>query len=282
MSDPTPRQASYVYAVTRALDPADVAHLAGVDGAEVHLVAQESLVAVVSSVPLAEFDEAALRAKLERMAELEAIARAHHGVVDAAAAHGATLPLRLATIYRDDTRVAEMLRDGYARFVEALDRLTGRVEWGVKVYVDSTEMPPATVGAGSASSESAGGAGKDYLRRRREQRRSRDDAWRRAADLGSRVDDGLAALAVDLRHYRAQNPELSGARGENVLNAAYLVDTARSAEFAAEAQSLDGSVPGTRVELTGPWAPYSFALPPEEMPDDPAEPVARATEGGDP
>jgi hypothetical protein len=252
-------RASYAYAVARPFDPAHLAGVRGVDGAEVRLVPCRDLVAVVSSVPLAEFDEAALRTKLERLPWLEATARAHHAVVDAVAACSVTLPLRLATVYHGDERVAEVLRQGYGRFRAALDRLAGRVELGVKVYTDPQAMAPA-------ASPPASSPGRDYLMRRRAQHRARDDAWQRAAATAQRVDATLAGLAADSRQRPPQRRQLSGARGENVLNAAYLVDSERTEEFAALAMRLDAETPGTRVELTGPWAPYSFALPDDQEP----------------
>jgi len=75
-------------------------------------------------------DETVLRARLETLAELEAIARAHHGVVAAVAACTPTLPFRLATVHRSDDRVAQLLRREDRPFREALDRLAGRVEVG--------------------------------------------------------------------------------------------------------------------------------------------------------
>jgi len=86
MSDPT--MAAYVYAVTRELDGDQIGELRGVNDAAVHLVPFRDVVAVVSAVPLDEFDETALKAKLERLDWLEEVARAHHGVVDAVATRG--------------------------------------------------------------------------------------------------------------------------------------------------------------------------------------------------
>ena len=83
--------ASYAYAVARSFDPAQLAGVRGVDGADVRLVRYRDLVAVVSPVPLTEFDEAALRTKLESLPWLEATARAHHAVVDVVAASSVTL-----------------------------------------------------------------------------------------------------------------------------------------------------------------------------------------------
>ena len=89
--------ASYTYAAARPFDPTQAAGLAGVDGAAIHLVRHQELVAVVSPLAPAHADGTALRARLETLAELEAIARAHHGVVAAVAACAVTLPFRLAT-----------------------------------------------------------------------------------------------------------------------------------------------------------------------------------------
>lgn len=255
---------TYVYAIARPPGPEDATKVPGVDDATVRLVSSDDLVAIVSTVPEEAFDEAALRARLEEMEMLEALARAHHTVIDAAAANDVVLPLRLATVYRSDGRVLDMLRRGRERFTAALERLVDRNEWGVKVYAE----PAEAAGAVRSPAPSAAGAnpGKDYLRRRKEERRSADEMRRATAEFAGRVDAALCTLAADVRHYRPQNPQLSGARGENVLNAAYLVDAGRAGPFADAVRELNGAVPGTRVELTGPWAPYSFTLEPAESP----------------
>ncbi|WP_028346088.1 GvpL/GvpF family gas vesicle protein [Bradyrhizobium murdochi] len=252
--------ASYTYAVARPFNPTQAAGLVGVDGAAIHLVRHQDLVAVVSPLAPADADEAALRARLETLAELEAIARAHHRVVAAVAACTPTLPFRLATVHRTDDRVAQLLRREYRRFRETLDRFAGRVEVGVKIYVQHAGasagamfVAEKTDGSGSA------GAGRDYLRNRREQRNRRQHAWRRATTVAEQMDAVLAGLAVDRRQHRTQSAELSAAPGENVFNAAYLVDAGRAEELAARAQRLGAENPHVTLEITGPWPPYSFA-----------------------
>jgi hypothetical protein len=44
-----------------------------------------------------------------------------------------------------------------------------------------------------------------------------------------------------------------------ILNGAYLVDDDRSAEFSAAVDRLADSHQPVRLELTGPWPPYTFA-----------------------
>lgn len=80
----------------------------------VHLVEARGLAAIVSSVPEAEFGEEGFKDQLEDLGRLEVIARTHHGVVDALFRAVTVLPLRLATVYRDDERVAAMLAESGA------------------------------------------------------------------------------------------------------------------------------------------------------------------------
>jgi hypothetical protein len=45
-----------------------------------------------------------------------------------------------------------------------------------------------------------------------------------------------------------------------ILNGAYLVDLDESDGFAAAVRRLVAECPNMRIELTGPWPPYSFAV----------------------
>lgn len=239
--------ARYTYAVGRSFDRAVISGLRGVDGAEVDLVRHRDLVAVISPVERAETD-AALRDRLERLDELAVIAQAHHAVVTAVAAHTVVAPFRLATIYQDTRRVTEVLDHRYAEFKALLDRLAGSVEVGVKLYVDDRPHVPAA----------SGGSGRAYLQQLSQRHRRRDEAWRNAAAGVERINAALGAHAVDRSDHRPQTAALSGVAGHNILNAAYLVPTDRVAEFAELAHRATEAEPALRVEVTGPWAPYSF------------------------
>ncbi|WP_225849724.1 GvpL/GvpF family gas vesicle protein [Streptomyces sp. HPF1205] len=252
----------YAYAVARPgrHEPSGLG--TGVAGGRVRALADGDLAAFVSAVPAAGFGEAALRERLEDLRWLEETARAHHEVVARAAGGGCVLPLRLATVYRDEDGVRRMLRDGRAALGAALDRLDGRVEWGVKVYAVPAEAPGAPGPGGGAGAGAA--SGRDYLRQRLNARRTQDRGHEQAAGFAERLDARLSRYAEDRRLHRPQDARLSGASGVNVLNASYLLPAADAAAFAECARGGSGEGgPWIRVELTGPWAPYSFAaLPP--------------------
>ncbi|MEU9980936.1 GvpL/GvpF family gas vesicle protein [Streptomyces sp. NPDC050856] len=256
----------YVYAVSRPFDGVLPEGARGIGGEPPRLLRHGDLVAVVDAVPAEDFDEAPLRERLEDLDWLAATARAHDAVIASLSTVTCPLPLRLATVCRDDSGVRRLLEDGHDRFVRALERLDGRVEWGVKVYAQpAPESAPAP-----AAAAPTGGGGRDYLRRRLEARRSRDVDWQRADALCRELHAELSGYAEAAALHRPQDARLSGADGVNVLNAAYLVDRERSEEFVERAGRT--SVPGLRVELTGPWAPYSFAGIAEDEPDAGAAP----------
>ncbi|MGW5671839.1 GvpL/GvpF family gas vesicle protein [Micromonospora sp. NPDC003776] len=233
---------------------------AGITGAPVRSVAAAGLAAVVSDVPLAEYGEEALRRNLEDLAWLERAARAHHAVVDALSRAGAVVPARLATVHRDDDRVARVLTERQDELAGTLARLTGREEWGVKGYA----VPGATPRAEEPAA--GGGAGAAYLRRRKAQLTAREEGQRIAADAAAAVHAALAGYAVSARRHTPQDRRLSGAATAMVLNGAYLVDRERLDGFAALVRELADRHPEVRLEPTGPWPPYSFVAEPSAEP----------------
>ncbi|MFI5488721.1 GvpL/GvpF family gas vesicle protein [Micromonospora echinaurantiaca] len=251
----------WLHGVVRDVDPAVLAAIPGMTGTPVRAVRAAGLSAVVSTAPLTEYGEQALRRNLEDLAWLERAARAHHAVVDALARRGPVVPARLATVHHDDARVAGQLTGRQAELTGLLDRLTGRGEWGVKGYQVPGALPRASEDTGT------GGAGAAYLRRRRAQLTAREQGQRIAAEAAAAVHDTLAGYAVAARRHAPQDRRLSGAPTPMVLNGAYLVESARLAGFTALVAALGERHPELRLELTGPWPPYSFA---EERPAGPA------------
>jgi hypothetical protein len=249
---------TYLYAIARDTGTPLAPSLTGLLGAPVRTVAESGLVAYVGTVPLDQFGEEALKRNLEDLTWLEATARAHHQVVEAAAETGPVAPVRLVTVYRGDEQIHRLLRDRAEELTEVLARVTGRREWGVKVYATPERTAPDDAGTGDASESVAGRPGTAYLKRRRTNLRTREEAWRRAASRAERIDAVLAGIAVARRHHRAQDPQLSGRDDWMVLNGAYLVDDERGEEFADAVAAL--REPELDIQLTGPWAPYSFTI----------------------
>jgi hypothetical protein len=271
MSAMTEPQGIWVYAVAGAVPDGSLGGLAGVSGRPVATLAAAGLTAVTEQVPLAEFGEAALHRNLEDLDWLEDKARAHHAVIDVVAQQQPLVPMRLATVYRSEEGVTGLLTGRSRDFRALLDRIRGRREWGVKAYMaQPTAAGDKATGPAGAAQPSVG-AGTAYLNRRRHERTAQEEARQAAMTSTTEVHDTLAGLAMAFRLHPPQAPQLHGSKQLMLLNAAYLLDDERAGEFAAVVGSLAADHPAVRLELTGPWPPYSFAELPELSPaGDPA------------
>nr|WP_189936604.1 GvpL/GvpF family gas vesicle protein [Streptomyces sulfonofaciens] len=230
------RALRYVYAVCRPFDAALQAELTGVAGTPPRTLRHGDLVAVVGTVPAPDFGPLPLAAHLADPDWLAGTVRAHQRVVAALTTVTSPLPLRPVTVVRDDSAVRGLLEARGDYFRDALRRLDGQVEWGVRAYVERAE---------------------------------RDGRREEAGELGRRLHERLAGMASESRldpparpwSVHSAPPELVGPAGVLVLDAAYLLPRAAAGGFVAEVEAVRGAVAGLRVELTGPWAAYSFTEP---------------------
>lgn len=242
---------SYLYAVGRDTTVDDLHERTGVDGGAIRVVRDGDLSAVVSTVGLEEFGEQALKRNLEDLDWLERVARSHDAVVADVARLGPTAPLRILTIYYDDDGVRRRLREQREELTESLERVTGRSEWGVKAY----DASPAS-GTPAPRAEESGAA---YLKRRRDENTRHTEDAQAAAQLAERIHDLVRPLVVASRRLPPQDPRLSGRRETMTLNGTYLVDDDRATDLRELVAGLSAEHPQARIELHGPWPPYSFA-----------------------
>ncbi|MFI8291662.1 GvpL/GvpF family gas vesicle protein [Streptomyces sp. NPDC085614] len=271
-----PPTLTYVYAVVPADDEVAeaVGPLRGVAEAAVLLLTEDAasgpeLAFAASRVPAEDFGESALKQHFEDVGWLEDTARAHHGVVEALAARTAVLPLRMATVYQDAERARQALSRRRKYFAERLALLRDHTEYGVKIYLapspsSSSEGEPddGPPGSGPGASPDTATPGRSYLRQRRAQHAAREARDVQAGEAAAHVEAAGARHATGVVRHPVQRSALSGPL-ENILNNAYLVPDGETERFRAAVLEAAAPYTALRIELTGPWAPYSFAMPPE-------------------
>jgi hypothetical protein len=164
----------------------------------------------------------------------EAAVLAHARVVDdLTAANNAVLPGRFSNGLADENALLEAIGKRATTLREALDRVRGCVEIGLRV------IAPARGEAAPAAS------GRDYLTGRL----AAVQAGERAA---ARIHEPLAAGARASTLNVLATPEL-------LLSAAYLIPRTEVDAFRAQVERLDEEHPDLTFVCTGPWPPYSFA-----------------------
>jgi Gas vesicle synthesis protein GvpL/GvpF len=251
----------YLYGVVRA-NVRITGELPGVDSRNnAFLLEGSELAAIVSSVPLEEFGEEPLRENLNEAAWLEQKARAHEGVLEALLESTTVVPTRLCTIFSDEKQVREMMSRERAALLEAIERLEGKAEWGVKAFAEPGALERAALErAKEGAGEEPVSPGAAYMDRRRREARARENAEEIADGWAQAIHERLARRASEALLNPLQRREVSGHDGDMLLNGVYLVEdeeVERLRELASELVE-EYRARGVAVELTGPWPAYNF------------------------
>jgi len=255
----------YVYGVTRT--EADVTELPeGIGGlGPVYALAHRGLQAAVSRVPLSQYGEEELPERMRDMSLVEADVRAHEAVVEALCRRVTVVPMRFCTIFCSEDGVRGMLAEHYYDFEDAITRLDGRQEWGVKVWVDRERLAQGVEEArpeivelkAKLVGQSPGAA---YLARKGLERTIAEAMDTVVGECADGTHDRLSAHAEEAVPRPVPQAETIGAAPELILNGAYLVPGGQVEGFRRELEALREEFEplGFRHELTGPWPLYSF------------------------
>jgi hypothetical protein len=245
-----------VYGVIAASDAGlPEVRAAGGEHGPVRAVVDGELAAIVTEVPLSDFDEARLREHLSDMTWVETTARHHEHVLEAIGAAATVVPMRMCTVYASEQGIRDLLRREAAPLRDALRYLAGKHEWGVKVFCDRD-----VAGEEETAVHERGESGSDYIQRRLRERDERSDSVQRVEDATARVHEQLCTVAADALLAPVQRPEVSGRTADMVLNGVYLVPVSAETRFHAQIRALGQEFAslGLQLELTGPWPAYNF------------------------
>lgn len=221
----------FAYCVRAAGDPPPPPALRGVQGRAVSLLGEGELAFWVSPGPL----PAATVEHLE----------AHDRVLRAALRSATPLPVRYgAASFADEAAARAALREHAAPFAESLRRLAGHVEMGVRV--EWLDPPPE-----EEAPEGPVRSGREYLERRRA-------AVRGAASRRAAAERLLEQAASHFNSFPVQAVRHVVADAQIAGSLAHLVHRSELERYRREAEGAREALPGCRLILSGPWAPYSF------------------------
>src|SRR4051794_5161145 len=158
-------RATYVYClVAAARRPVIRRPRGGVPGAKpVRLIALEPAAAAaahtsrlkrwlaVADVPLPQYGEAAINARLNDLDWVSRAAVAHERIVESFRGADALLPMKLFTIFSSDERALSDLRERRRHIDRLLQRVVHHDEWGVRVVLNRDAVPAATPSRARAS-----------------------------------------------------------------------------------------------------------------------------------
>jgi hypothetical protein len=228
-----------------------------------------ALAAIVRRVPLVQFSEEALQARHDDTAWLATMALRHNEVIAALHQQQAVLPATFGSIYARAEDVKSAVAEAQEALLAQLERVEGCDEWAVHIYAAGRAIAQRVAAVHPTIHQlqldlAAASPGRAYFLQRKldeEHAAATDQALRELAQAAS---DRLARWAVA---GRVTQPARStpNAHGEiEILRAAFLVRRANADIFLAALHSCVEGCDGVRHDYSGPWAPYSFAVPTEE------------------
>ena len=233
----------YLYGITREGDGA-VPGITGVDAAaSVEAVPCAGLVCWTSRVDKTEFAENLAR-NMENLEWLAEVSVRHQQAVAAIANSHDILPARFGTVFRSPASLTAHVEKNRVLLAHDLKRISGCEEWGIKVF-GLPAQPQAAAGAKS---------GRDYLQAKAAALRA--EAPRTTDAEVQRFVQALQAVAVETA---AGAGAIS--RGQRGLHwqGSLLVKRSQRAKLQRLVTGFSRDWEGERrIELSGPWPPYSF------------------------
>ncbi|HVX30729.1 MAG TPA: GvpL/GvpF family gas vesicle protein [Nitrolancea sp.] len=248
---------------------------ASVDATTMRALTRGELVAVVRSVALADFEPDILRERLSDLTALETMARAHNAVIAAIHEQQPILPAKFGSVYASLDELGASLDDAQTQFLDALRRLDGCDEWAIHLYADQSLIAQRVVDDDPELQRlraeiEAASPGRAYFLQRK-----LTGAISAAVEnkLLERERDMIEWLRPLTRGVVSQTAAVSGGKTQGdeveIMRAALLIDRTRRDDLLRALQARIGGEAGLRLEIGGPWPPYSFASEPEEDRDEP-------------
>lgn len=277
------RSVTYVYGVARASrerQPALPRFEGIVPDAPVHPLVHGDLIAFVSAVPSDRFGVNEFRTSLSDTDWLKERILAHEKALEELRSSDDVVPFRFGTVYLDSSHVADMLARHRAALCQALERIQGASEWGVKLYCDA-DVLRRWIEAESDSIRhlrdmlAQASRGARFFLQKKYARALDGEAAAMIASWVTRIRRSLDGLARESTEIEVQPPAVHGRSTAMVMNAVYLVSKESLTQFrqAIAALQEEFAACGFDHELTGPWPPYHFVSILQEGAVDAAESV---------
>ena len=238
--------------------------LTGMDTANpVRFVTVRGMRAITSIVSIDEFGPDAMSKHSQDTGWLRDRIRIHARVLDAFKSSTTVVPLRFGSIYENEADVAAMIEARYSRLTETLDRLAGRMEWGIRAVRNLDRMRNRMLQTERTIDESLASLSTGVAQFVRDEM-SKTTVLEETSLIDTvtrhcltRVDEALSRWADD----GAEKSLVPSPTGDVVMNRAYLVEQTAVNDFRAELTRLGAEFEsiGLTFEMTGPWPAFHFS-----------------------
>ena len=240
---------------------------------EVFVIPFRELEAVVSNVPIEEFASEEIQKKAkEDLSWIKERAFAHEKVIEEAMRKDdkvlSLIPMRFGTIFKERAGLEETLNKDYLKIREVLDRIRGKQEWSVKVYLKEREKFEQVIKDKNETikeKEKEIASLPEGLAFFMEEELKEIIAKEINKELNNFAEDifeRLKDFSFDLAKGKLLEKELTGKEKPMVLNVSCLILEDRIEDFKKGVEALDQGIntKGFYLEYNGPWPVYNFSV----------------------
>jgi hypothetical protein len=237
-------EGKYVYCIIKTERPLSFGPLGiGADPADTHTVNFRDIAAVVSNTPMVVQDPTRDNVL------------AHQRVNETVMQQHTVIPMSFGTVFKTDDDIIELLRSAYDAFIDVLNKMQDKFEFGLKVLWDRDqsirEIEEEDEDIRRLKGEISSQKGSTYFARMQ---------YGRLIDaaLQARSERCVAEIFQALRDVSVASRSNKPIGDRMIMNAAFLV--ARNVEHAFDARVRDIGQRFDKLtfKYTGPWPPYNF------------------------
>lgn len=179
----------------------------------------------------------------------------HEEVVEVLMDKFTVLPMRLYTVFNKKEEMLLKVKDHYEDFIENLDRVRGKCEYGIKVIWSGNIIKERIINAHKNERALANPlrSGAKFMKEKFEKYKI-DKEFEEGADRCIAIVDAfLNRLASEKKLEKLKTDNL-------LLSASYLVDKEKSDDFKKAFKELKSSGGDLKFMLSGPWPAYNFIV----------------------
>lgn len=243
---PTTESGRYVYGIVQTNEPRKFGK-DGIGGAGelVYTVNYNDIAAVVSNTAVYIFDPTRENAL------------AHEQVVESVMKNHTIIPMSFGTVFRTDNDIREVLKSVYPSLKDVLQRMDGKIEFGLKVNWDRDQIIEDI----KQEDEEVRQFHKEIVRKHLQ------TTYLARMQLGRMIDKVLGERSIGyvrdiheaLRSVCVASRDNQPIGEKMIMNAAFLVERDRENEFDAAVNKVARKYGQLlKFRYTGPWPPYNF------------------------
>lgn len=244
----------------------------------IRLVTYKDIAAVVKNVPHWEFSQDTVNEKLKDVSWVIKTAREHELVLDKLIRVPLDIvPFKLCTIFRSERKVRQLLEKNQSEFRACLEKIAGRVEFGVSAYLNESTWMKANITRRKGRKELSiekklqhARPGAAYFLKKEldlvlseEKKKIIESTINSVFARLEKLSDRAVCNPPVTLNLKEASSESRLTKDEMILNSAFLVKRPKLDRFVSRFNEIESKLSFTAIslKLSGPWPPFNFSHP---------------------